>query len=375
MNPILDIDQMISDRSIHTILCTGSGGVGKTTTAAALGVLAASRGRNAIVLTIDPAKRLAQALGIDAIGNEPVSVVTQGPGSLHAMQLDMKRTFDDIVINNTDPIRAQQILQNPFYQALSSSFAGTQEYMAMEKLGQLHESSQWDLVIVDTPPSRSALDFLDAPRRLGAFLDGRLIRLLAAPAKVGGRIGARLVEATFGVFGNVLQRVLGSQVLSDIQGFVAAFDTLFSDVRERADHTYSILRRGDSRFIVVSAPEEDALREASFFVERLRTDSMPIAGVILNRMTSVPAAAISREQAIATAERIEREQPFVSGLLRVHADRFAVRTRQDRLVRHFEASNATVPVITVPELSVDIHDLAGLQHVGMLLTVGSSPRS
>ena len=374
MSPRFNVEQLISDQSVHTILCTGSGGVGKTTTAAALGVLAASHGRNVIVLTIDPARRLAQALGIDAVGNEPVNVPILGTGSLHAMQLDMKRTFDDIVINNTDPIRAQQILQNPFYQALSSSFAGTQEYMAMEKLGQLHESPQWDLVIVDTPPSRSALDFLDAPRRLGAFLDGRLIRILATPAKVGGRIGARLVEATFGVFGNVLQRVLGAQVLTDIQGFVAAFDTLFSDIRKRADHTYSILRRGDSRFVVVSAPEEDALREASFFVQRLQQDSMPIAGVVLNRMITVPAAAISREQAIATAERLDNDQAFVAGLLRVHADRFAARERQDRLARQFIASHSAIPVISVPELSIDIHDLAGLEHVGMLLTVGSPQR-
>ena len=264
MKAQFDVAALVQDRNVHTILCTGSGGVGKTTTAASIAVLAAKEGRRVIVLTIDPAKRLAQSLGIDGIGNEPVEIPGGFAGALFAMQLDMKRTFDEIVLNHAEPERAEQILRNPFYQALSSSFAGTQEYMAMEKLGQLHESAEWDLIVVDTPPSRSALDFLDAPRRLGAFLDGKLIRLLAVPAKFGGRIGAKLVEASFGVFGNVLQRILGTQVLSDIQGFVTAFDTLFSDVRKRAEETYALLQRSDSRFVIVSAPEDDALREASF---------------------------------------------------------------------------------------------------------------
>ena len=369
----LDVAQLVQDTSIHTVLCTGSGGVGKTTTAAALGVLAAQAGRKTIVLTIDPAKRLAQALGLDDAGNDPVEVMASGNGSLYAMQLDMKRTFDDVVMTHAEPARARRILENPFYQALSSSFAGTQEYMAMEKLGQLHESGLWDLIVVDTPPSRSALDFLDAPRRLAAFLDGRLIRLLAVPAKVGGRLGARIVEATFGVFGNVLQRVLGTKVLSDIQGFVAAFDTLFSDVRVRAEHTYSILKRRDTRFVIVSAPDDDALREASYFVARLAQDGMPIAGVVLNRVTTVPAAAITHEQAIVTAERIEDDDPFTAGLLRVHADRVQVRARQDRLIRQFVASHPTVAVVSVAELSGDVHDLDGLARVGTLLVVGTTP--
>jgi anion-transporting ArsA/GET3 family ATPase len=186
----LDIDRLLDDRNVRVIVCCGSGGVGKTTTAAALALRAADRGRHVVVLTIDPAKRLAQSLGLTHLDNDPKPVVgVEGTGSLDAMMLDMKRTFDEFVEANADSERASTILANPFYQSLSSSFAGTQEYMAMEKLGQLRAKADtehaWDLIIVDTPPSRSALDFLDAPRRLGSFLDGRFIRILAAPAKAG----------------------------------------------------------------------------------------------------------------------------------------------------------------------------------------------
>src|SRR5690606_34674890 len=210
------------------VVCCGSGGVGKTTTAAALGLRAAERGRTVVVLTVDPARRLAQSMGLTELDNtpRPVPGVT-GEGKLYAMMLDMKRTFDEIIEAHADPERAQQILTNPFYQSLSSSFSGTQEYMAMEKLGQLRRSDTWDLIIVDTPPSRSALDFLDAPERLGRFLDGRLIRILMAPAKVGGRNAFKLLNVGFGMVAGVLTKVLGAQVLRDIQLFVSALDAVF----------------------------------------------------------------------------------------------------------------------------------------------------
>src|SRR5690606_20609449 len=185
----LDGGARLGDPEVRAIGCGGSGGVGKTTTAAALGVRAAEMGRGAVVITVDPARRLAQSLGLTELDNTPRPVPLPGAegsgGSLHAMMLDMKRTFDEIVEAHADPERAREILANPFYQSMSSSFSGTQEYMAMEKLGQLRESGEWDLIVVDTPPSRSALDFLDAPKRLGRFLDGRLIRILAAPARTG----------------------------------------------------------------------------------------------------------------------------------------------------------------------------------------------
>ena len=205
----LDIDALLDDRGVRVIVCCGSGGVGKTTTAAALALRAADRGRDVVVLTIDPARRLAQSLGLTSLDNDPRPVAgVEGTGSLAAMMLDMKRTFDEFVESNADAERAATILANPFYQSLSSSFAGTQEYMAMEKLGQLRARADaeqaWDLIVVDTPPSRSALDFLDAPRRLGSFLDGKFIRILAAPAKAGGRAYLKVLSAGFGMFTGVL---------------------------------------------------------------------------------------------------------------------------------------------------------------------------
>jgi len=199
--PALDLDLVIGDPSTRIIVCCGSGGVGKTTTAAALGLRAAEQGRHVVVLTIDPARRLAQSMGLAALDNTPrqVKKVDEGAGgSLDAMMLDMKRTFDEVVLEHATPQRARAIMDNPFYQSLSSSFSGTQEYMAMEKLGQLRASGDYDLVVVDTPPTRSALDFLDAPQRLGSFLDGRFIRFLMAPAKTGGRTYLKVLGAGLG---------------------------------------------------------------------------------------------------------------------------------------------------------------------------------
>ena len=182
---------------------------------------------------------------------------------MDAMMLDMKRTFDEVVESQATPEKAKQILENPFYIALSSSFAGTQEYMAMEKLGQLHRDAEktgrWDLVVVDTPPSRSALDFLDAPERLSSFLDGRFIRILLAPAKGP----ARLMTAGLGVVTNALTKILGAQVLKDMSMFVSAFDTLFGGFRQRAQKTFELLQAEGTAFLVIAAPEPDALREAA----------------------------------------------------------------------------------------------------------------
>src|SRR3954462_5519256 len=212
---VFDIDGLIDDPSTKIIVCCGSGGVGKTTTAAAIGVRAAQRGRDVVVLTVDPARRLAQALGLTELDNTP-RPVEGAEGELHAMMLDMKRTFDEIVEAHSDPDRAKQILANPFYQSLSSSLSGTQEYMAMEKLGQLHRSGAWDLIVVDTPPSRNALDFLDAPERMGRFLDGRFMKILAAPAKTGGRLGVKMLSAGFSMFTSVVNKVIGVQLLRDV---------------------------------------------------------------------------------------------------------------------------------------------------------------
>ncbi|WP_406154137.1 AAA family ATPase [Streptomyces sp. NBC_01023] len=321
--PLLDIDPLLDDPATRIIVCCGSGGVGKTTTAAALGVRAAERGRRAVVLTIDPARRLAQSMGIDSLDNIPRRVAgirATGDGELHAMMLDMKRTFDEIVEAHADGERAAAILNNPFYQSLSAGFAGTQEYMAMEKLGQLRARDEWDLIVVDTPPSRSALDFLDAPKRLGSFLDGKFIRLLMAPAKVGGRAGMKFLNVGMSMMTGTLGKLLGGQFLRDVQTFVTAMDTMFGGFRTRADATYRLLQAPGTAFLVVAAPERDALREAAYFVERLAADGMPLAGLVLNRVHGSGAARLTAERALAAAENLDD-----SGIVDQEAGNEAVR--------------------------------------------------
>jgi anion-transporting ArsA/GET3 family ATPase len=369
--PALKLDALLADRTKSIIVCCGSGGVGKTTTAASLALRAAEQGRKAVVLTIDPARRLAQSMGLTTLDNTPRAVPGVGDGdagSLDAMMLDMKRTFDEVVEAHAPPAKAQQILANPFYQALSSSFAGTQEYMAMEKLGQLHgeavSSGRWDLIIVDTPPSRSALDFLDAPERLASFLDGRLIRVLLAPA----RGPARLLSVGMSVVTNAVAKILGGQMLRDVQTFVAAFDTLFGGFRARADETYQVLKNPQTAFLVVASPDADALREAAFFVERLDEEDMPLAGLVLNRVTAPIATGISAQSAYAAAERLEDEQDLTAALLRLHGDRLGRINRERGLRRRFAAAHPQVATTTVPALATDVHDLDALRRVGELMT-------
>jgi anion-transporting ArsA/GET3 family ATPase len=368
--PALKIDALLADRSKAIVVCCGSGGVGKTTTAAALGLRAAERGRKVVVLTIDPARRLAQSMGLTRLDNTPRSVPgveTESGGSLDAMMLDMKRTFDEVVEAHAAPEKARQILDNPFYQALSSSFAGTQEYMAMEKLGQLHAEAtarrRWDLIVVDTPPSRSALDFLDAPERLASFLDGRLIRILLAPA----RGPARLLSVGMTVVTNAVSKILGGQMLRDVQTFVAAFDTLFGGFRARAETTYNVLKNPQTAFLVVASPDSDALREAAFFVERLAEDQMPLSGLVLNRVTSPVGAGISAQAAYAAAERLNGESELTAALLRLHGDRLGRINRERGLRRRFAAAHPQVATTTVPALATDVHDLGALRRVGDLM--------
>ncbi len=371
-SPKLDVDRLLLQPKTTIIVCCGSGGVGKTTTAASLGVRAAEHGRRVCVLTIDPARRLAQSLGLEELDNSPREIdgVGREGGALFAMMLDMKRTFDEIVQQHADADRAAQILENPFYQSMSSSFAGTQEYMAMEKLGQLHqealETGHWDLVIVDTPPSRSALDFLDAPARLGSFLDGRLIRFLRAPARAGGKAYMKVFGGAFSLVTGALNRVLGAQLLNDIQTLVAGLDSVFGGFRERAERTYALLQDPGTAFVVVAAPEPDALREASFFVERLQRDAMPLAGLVLNRVHSTEAEDVSAARAEGAAEELDElgEHALTAVLLRLHSDTMRRRDREHHLLGRFSGAHPSVAVATAPALAGDVHDVHGLQVMG-----------
>ncbi|GAA4386722.1 ArsA family ATPase [Tsukamurella soli] len=352
----LALGSELTDPGTRVLVCCGAGGVGKTTTAAAMALWAAEQGRHVVVLTIDPARRLAQALGIADLTNEPQRVEVAGAGTLDAMMLDMKRTFDEMVTEHADPARAQEILANPFYQTIASSFSGTQEYMAMEKLGQLVADDHWDLVVVDTPPSRNALDFLDAPKRFGSILDSRLMRLIAAPTRGVGRV----LSGGMGIALKVVSTIIGSQMLSDASVFVGQMDNLLGGFQERADRTYALLAQPSSRFVVIASPEHDTLREAHYFIERLRAEEMPLTGLIVNR-THPSLADIAPEAAEAAAAATV--DPAAAAVGRVHAWRAATAAREIELLREFVQQSPDVSVVGVPSLPFEVSSLEGLQAV------------
>ncbi|MGU3433105.1 ArsA family ATPase [Actinomycetes bacterium M1A6_2h] len=361
----LDVSKILTDSATRIVVCCGSGGVGKTTTAAAMALRAAENGRRVVVLTIDPARRLAQALGVGELDNnpQPVTLGAGSTGELHAMMLNMRRTFDEMVLEHSTPDKARQILDNPFYQTVASSFSGTQEYMAMEKLGQLASSGDWDLVVVDTPPSRNALDFLDAPQRLGSFLDGRMIKLLMAP----GRGISRVVTGAVSLAMRGVSSIVGSEMLSDASAFVQSLDSMFGGFRERARHTYELLRQDGTYFLVVAAAEPDALREASFFVDRLSEENMPLAGLVLNR-THPTLSELSADHAVTAADQLQDSDPLTAGILRVHANRAVTAKREIGLLRRFTAAHPQVPVVGVPSLPFEVSDLDALRAVADQLT-------
>jgi anion-transporting ArsA/GET3 family ATPase len=364
MSAVFDVDALLGDARI--LVCCGSGGVGKTTSSAALALRAAESGRKVVVLTIDPARRLAQSMGLETLDNTPQRVVgvdERRGGSLHAMQLDMKRTFDEIVLAHNTTDRAQAILENPYYVTLSSRLAGTQEYMAMERLGQLRSSGErWDLIVVDTPPSRSALDFLDAPQRLVGLLDGRMIKVLLAPAKVGTQAYFKVLGAGVNVVSGVFAKLFGGQFIRDIAALLASMETMFGGFSERARSTYQLLA-DEGSFLVVAAPEPDALREASFFVHRINEEKLDLAGLVLNRVHEVHAPALGVAPALVAADRLDDTDAAAAALLRHHADLVGVAEREARHTARFAAAHPSLPINRIRARDEDVHDLAALREV------------
>jgi anion-transporting ArsA/GET3 family ATPase len=361
-------------REAHVLVTTGAGGVGKTTTAAAIGVAAALEGRRTLVLTIDPARRLAQAMGLASLDDEPSRVELgdyEGPGELWAMMLDMQTTFDRLIDRNANSAaEAQAIKGNRIYQTLSSSLSGTQEYMAMERLHELHETGAWDLLVIDTPPTRSALDFLDAPKRMTTFLEGRLLRLLLKPGMAAGRGIGRVVGAGATAFMRVAGKVTGMDLLDDLAEFFRQFEGMYEGFKERAEQVLELLRDPDSRFVVVTSPEPPPLREARFFLERLQQEGLHPAGLVVNRIRpELPRD--PTDAAVGRAVDALGDEP-AAGALRLLVDIRNLASRQRRDVAAALYGVDLRSLVEVPLLGGDVHDLAGLQTIATTLTTGRS---
>jgi anion-transporting ArsA/GET3 family ATPase len=341
----------------RTIVCCGSGGVGKTTTAAVVALQGARLGRKTAVVTIDPAKRLADALGLAGLTSEPSLIKGDWPGELWALMLDPKSTFDTLVVKHaTTPEQAQRILANRFYRNISGALSGTQEYMAMEKLYELHEEADFDLVVVDTPPTRHALDFLDAPRRLARFLEHRLFRALVSPSR--GLV--RAVNVAAQTFLRSVGRVVGGDVIDDAIAFFQAFEGMEEGFRERAALVNELLRAPETAFLLVASPRQDTLDEAHYFARRLSDGGITVEGLVINRIHPQFGSGLAE----ATRARAETLVGTSLGQLYANlADFQMVASREREHLAGLAEAVAPAPVVYVPFLGSDIHDLDGLAEV------------
>ena len=349
------LEELVGERSI--LVCCGSGGVGKTTTAAVLALRAAQAGRRAVVVTIDPAKRLADALGLGGLTNEPSQIDGDFPGELWAMMLDTKSTFDDLVGTYAgDEEQRARILENRFYRNISGALSGTQEYMAMEKLYELHEDSDFDLIVVDTPPTRNALDFLEAPRRLTRFLDHRLYKLMT----VSNRGVLKAVNRAAQSFVRSIAKVVGAEVIDDAIAFFQAFDGMEQGFKDRATRVEQLLRADETAFVLVASPRRDTIDEATFFAEKLVEADIPVRALVVNRMHP----RFDDGLAEATRERANSlgDAP-IGDLYRNLADFQLAASREDDHLRDLADKVAPAPVVRVPFLRSDVHDLEGLREI------------
>ncbi|MEX0993381.1 MAG: ArsA-related P-loop ATPase [Solirubrobacterales bacterium] len=387
----MNVGELLEGKQI--CICAGSGGVGKTTTSAAIAMEMAARGGKVAVLTIDPAKRLANALGLRELGNEerlvdPQRFAEQGiemKGELWAMMLDAKRTFDDLIERHApDEETRDRVLGNRIYQELSNAMAGSQEYMAMEKLYELHQEARYDLLVLDTPPTRNALDFIQAPERMTRFIEGRSLQFFLRP----GRLGMRVVGRSGGMLFSVLKRITGIDLLQDLSDFFQSFGDMAKGFSERAQRVNDLLAEKRTTFLLVSAPEREPIDEAVFFWRRLREAKLPFGGVIVNKVhpdylqVAEHAGGLDIEQTLEQLpnelERSLNGTEAAASLARRIAQNFsnyrllAERDRHniERLTDHLPARR----VIEVPYLDTDVHDLDGLAEVNRYLFSSDTER-
>ncbi|MBW2294986.1 MAG: ArsA family ATPase [Deltaproteobacteria bacterium] len=380
MTPADVPELLVHDRQI--IVCVGTGGVGKTTVAAALALDAARRGRRTLVLTIDPARRLADALGIRELGNDPHRIATPNGESdleLYAMMLDPKLTFDGLIARFApNEVVRQQILDNPIYEHVSGALAGSGEYAAMEKVLEMSESGRFDLVVVDTPPAQHVLEFLEAPRRLIEFLDSRLVKLLVHPAMAAGRFGVRLFQRPIQAVLQLLERVTGVGFLEDLSDFLMAIDDLSDGFKQRADRIQQTLLGDKTAFVLVAGPGRESSQNALLFLEHLDEIRASLQGVIINRMHLWPGATTPNPHlADGTVPQADLER-LATALGDGAAARAAVATAGDyarEVQRDFEntrslynhAQQKGAFFRSVPELSQDVHDLESLSGIAAAL--------
>jgi anion-transporting ArsA/GET3 family ATPase len=373
-------------------ICAGSGGVGKTTTSAAIAAGMAARGKKVAVLTIDPAKRLADSLGLPELGNVEQQVdpalfdelgVDTGGGELWAMQLDAKETFDDVVRKHApDEETRERILDNRIYEQISNALAGSQEYMAMEKLFEIHAEGRYDLLVLDTPPSRNALDFLEAPRRLTQFIEGKALQVFIKPAGLGMKVFGRGTSVGL----SVLKRITGMELLEDLQEFFQAMSGMASGFRERARRVNELLGSKDTSFLVVCGPQGEPTEEAVYFHRKLVEAKLPFGAVIVNKVHPMPKAKPEKNTALAVAEALGEEPPkpgadpggsdpnLTPRVLTTFAEYRTLAERDAKNIKRLASEMKARRVIQVPYLDEDVHDLAGLLELDRYLFAGEPAR-
>jgi anion-transporting ArsA/GET3 family ATPase len=349
----------------EVVICAGSGGVGKTTSSAAIAMGLAAQGRRVAVVTIDPARRLADALGLDELGNDPAladpgrfaSAGVTIRGELWAMTLDPKRTFDELIERLApDEDARDEILGNRIYQQLSGAVAGSQEFTAVAKLYDLHASGRFDVLVLDTPPSRNALDFLDAPDRLTGFFEGRALKMFLAPTGLAARAMGRGTGVVFGV----MKRLTGVDLLEDLSVFFRALGGLIDGFRERAEGVARLLAAPGTVFLVITSPEREPVEEAIFFRRKLEDAGMPFGGLIVNRVHELDGGELPSPEAVAAELADELGPKLAAKVARTYGEALALAERDVAAIERLcEETGESEPVI-VPELDGDVHDVDGL---------------
>jgi anion-transporting ArsA/GET3 family ATPase len=366
---VTTLDGVLAGKRV--IVCAGSGGVGKTTTSASIAAALAARGQRAIVLTIDPARRLADALGLPELGNEEHRVDPErlaaagigGDGELWALTLDAKLTFDELIARDApDAETRDRVLANPIYRQLSGAVAGSQEYMAMEKLYELHESGRYDVLVLDTPPTRNALDFLDAPGRLSRFVDSPSLQLFRA----SGRASLGLFGRGAGAVMGMLEKATGVELLRDLADFFNAFGDMAEGFRDRARRVEALLREDVTTFLLVTSPRAAAIADAGHFHGKLVESGMPFGALIVNRVRE-PVAADAADPALAAELKAALGEPLARKVLHDLDDRNRLAERDAHNLERMRDELEGGELLAVPELSGDVHDLGGLAAVAARL--------